>query len=101
MNIRAALTDPPKPLHPAFRYGMLILCLLLLIGNLLLLSRTTDNNPYHRYGNLVITLMLLINLLAFQFHWPTTITMALRVLAWAGTIFACLYTFNRFVPFFS
>ncbi len=93
MKIRAIFTEPPKPAHPAVRYGMLIVCLLLLAWHIqwrfsLLATYTHDRN-----GGAVVVLMLLFNLLAFQFHWPTSVTVALRALAFGWLAFGGFYIY--------
>jgi hypothetical protein len=91
MNIPAIFAEPPKPAHPAFRYGMLVACLLLLAWHIQWRLSLPATYPYDRNSNGVVVLMLLFNHLAYQFHWPTSVTVALRALAWVWLAFGCVY----------
>lgn len=91
---KAISTSPPSlPMHPLERYGILILILGLLAGNLwwyLGLSPTYDGDPYMLF---VVVLVGLFNHLAYSFEWRPAVAVALRALAWGWIVFACLYVF--------
>jgi hypothetical protein len=94
MTLRSCFTDPPKAMHPAYRFGMLALILVLLPRNVVWHINLPRSYPYDRYGNSVVGIMLLLNLLAFQFRWPTAVTATLRDAALAWLVFACFYIFH-------
>ena len=93
MKISSIFTEPIKPLHPVFRYGMLAVCLLLLGWHIQWRFDVPPSYPYDRHGNGVVVLMLLFNHLAFQFQWPVRVTVALRILALGWLAFAVFYLF--------
>lgn len=86
-----AFTEPAKDVNPAYRYGMLAFCFMLLAWDVQWHLRLSPGYPYERYGNTVVGLMLLLNHLAYSFRWPVKITVALRVCDWcwigAGIIY--------------
>jgi hypothetical protein len=85
-----ALTSPPQILYPAFKYGMLI-ALLILVGSAIALRLTLSSRHPDPNGVLVVPIMLLLNHLAYQLRWPLPLMVTLRILAWAGLIFAAYY----------
>ena len=93
MNIRAIFTHPPREGGSTFRYGFLVVCLLLLAFHIQ--WRLTLSPDYRGDRNVggVVALMLLFNHLAFYFRWPTSVTVALRLLAWVWLAFGCFYIF--------
>ena len=93
MNIRTIFAEPAKLAPPAFRYGMLVVCLLLLAWHIQWRLSLSADYPYERNGNGVVALMLLFNHLAYQFRWSTRVTIALRMLAWSWLAFGCFYIF--------
>jgi hypothetical protein len=93
MNLRAILTEPPKESSSAFRYGMLVVFLLLLAFDIRWRIGLSPGYRHDRNGNGVVALMLLFNHLAYQFRWPTSVTAALRLLAWGWLAFGCFYIF--------
>ena len=93
MNIRASFTEPPKERSFTFRYGMLVVCLLLLAFHIQWRLTLSPDYRHDRNGNGVVALMLLFNTLAYQFRWPTSVTVALRLLAWVWLAFGCFYIF--------
>ena len=91
MNLRSILTRPSKPAQPAFQYGMLAFLLLLLALDIWWrLHLPPTWSPGH-YMDGVLILMLLFNHLAYQFKWPLSVTVALRVLAWSWILFGLFY----------
>src|ERR1022692_4257349 len=80
MNIRASFTEPTKERSSAFRYGMLVACLLLLAFHIQWRLTLSPDYRHDRNGNGVVALMLLFNNLAYQFRWPTSVPVALRLL---------------------
>jgi hypothetical protein len=90
MNLRSIFTEPAMQAGPAFRYGMLIVALVLLANDVLFHLRS---GPIDHYMNTVVVLMLLFNHLAFAFKWSTHVTIALRVLAVGWIAFGLPYVF--------
>jgi len=91
MGIRSKRTEPSQVEHPVYRYGMLIVVLVLLVWQTrvyLSLPSSYDGDPY---GGYVVLLMLLFNHLASAFKWPKGIATALWVLAWSWIIFSLFY----------
>ena len=93
MNRQGAFTAPPKQRSPLFRYGMLVVALLLLAFHISWQLSLPPDYPYDRYGSGVIALMLLLNNLAYQFRWSTPVTAGLRLRAWGWIAFGCFYIF--------
>ena len=93
MNIRSIFMEPLKPMHPVYRYGMLVLILYLLAENIRWYFTLTPDWPYDRYGGLIGVLMLLFTHLSFVFRWPTSITVILRVLTFGLILFGGFYVF--------
>jgi len=93
MNIRSNFTEPSNAVHPAFRYGMLVVCLLLLAVHIQWRLTLPSDYRHDPNGNGVVALMLLFNHLAHNFRWPTSVTIALRLLAWGWLAFGCFYIF--------
>jgi hypothetical protein len=91
MNVRASLTEPPKEGGSIFRYGMLVFSLVLLAVHIHWRLTLPPDYPYDRNGNGVVAVMLLLNTLAYQFRWPTSVTVALRLLAWVWLAFGGFY----------
>jgi hypothetical protein len=93
MNIRAFFTAQPPASHWSFRYGMLLVCLLLVAWNVQWHLNLPRDYPYDRYSGTVVVLMLLFNHLAYQFRWPASVTLVLRLFAWVWLVFGCVYIF--------
>lgn len=93
MNLRAMLTEPANESSSTLRYGMLLVVLLLLAFHIQWRLTLPQGYSHDRNGNGIIALTLLFNHLAYQFRWPTAITVALRLLAWGWLIFSCFYIF--------
>ena len=86
MSIRDHLTKPPWDSTPTYRYGMLAACLLLLAFHIKWQITLRDGYPYERYSTGVALIMLLLNHLAYCFPWRTSVTVALRMLAWGWLV---------------
>jgi len=78
-----------KPLSPWYRYGFLALILAAFAGH------ASDSSSRHYYGGFVVPLMLLLNHLAFQFRWPTIVTVLLRAAALAWVVVGGILIFTR------
>ncbi len=87
------LTEPPTVQGPLFRYVMLVVTLLLLASHIYWRLTLSPDYRHDPNGNGVVAPMLLFNTLAFQFSWPTSITVALRLLAWSWLAFGFFYLF--------
>ncbi len=72
---------------------MLVVTLLLLAWHIYWRLTLPPDYRQDPNGNGVVALMLLFNTLAFQFRWPTSITVALRLLAWSWLAFGSFYIF--------
>lgn len=96
MNIRSIFTEPSKPLHPAYSYGMLVVILYLLVKSTRWYLALPPDWPYDRYGDFVVILMLLFLHLSYQFRWPTSVTVILRILALSWTVFGLFYIIYLF-----
>lgn len=94
MSLWSSFSKPAKPSSTAYRFAMLAVCLCLLAGNIHWRAQLSPDYPYHRYDNTVVVLMLLFNHLAYQFRWPTPVTVALRIVAWAWIAFGVFYLFH-------
>ena len=92
-KILGGLTEPPTVQRPLFKYVMLVFTLLLLAMDIHWRLTLPPDYRHDPYGNGVVTLMLLLNILAFQFRWPTFITVALRLLALSWLAFGAFYVF--------
>ena len=88
MGFRSIFTEPSKPAHPAFQYGMLVVILVLLAADV---WWRVSFPPVDRYMNSVVVLILLFNHLAYQFQWPPLGTVAIRILAWGWLVCGLLY----------
>jgi hypothetical protein len=93
MSIRSLSTGPLKADHPAYRYGMLALILVLLAQNIHLYLGLPPAYRGDPYGNGVVGLMLLFVHLAYWFRWPSAIAVALKFLAWGWLVFGAFYIF--------
>jgi hypothetical protein len=93
MNLRTIFTTPPPTSPRGYRYGMLVVCLFLIAQCVAWYLRLPKDYPYDRYSNLVVVLMLLFNHLAYQFRWPSSVALVLRLLAWTWVVFGCFYIF--------
>jgi hypothetical protein len=83
---------PGEPMkRPVFTYALLGFTLLLLGANIYRWINLPVNYQGDRYGNVVVGLGLLFGQLAFNFRWPVLPTVLLRMLAFAWTLFACVY----------
>jgi hypothetical protein len=92
MNLRSIFTEPSKPASAAFRYGMLVFIVGLLVVSVWAYLRLAL--PYNeRCLGVVLSLMLLFNHLAYQFRWPVPATVAIRILAWGWLVFGNIYVF--------
>ncbi|MBM4024425.1 MAG: hypothetical protein FJ280_03340 [Planctomycetes bacterium] len=69
MKARSLFTEPPPSSlsYPAYRYGMLVVILLLLAGNLRLYLSLPPGYIGDPYMNSVVVLMLFFNHLAYSF----------------------------------
>ena len=65
---------------PFYRYGMLFVCLALLLFQVWSFLRFPDTSA-NRYSGLAIVVMLLLNHVAFAFRWPRRMTIILRIMA--------------------
>ena len=92
-KISHAFTEPPKPQHPVFRYAMLLLNVMLLVGYFQWRLTLSQDYRGDRYGNGVLNLMLLFNLLAWQFHWPIALRVAFRLVSVVWLAFGSFYIF--------
>jgi hypothetical protein len=93
MRIRSTFTEPPKPTTPGFRYGVLVIYLLLLALHIQLSFSLSAHYFYEDSLVGVVALMLLFNHLAFVFRWSTRVTIALRMLALSWLAFSFVYIF--------
>lgn len=89
---KAFYSEPTAP-GAAYRYGMLVLCIGLLLWHVVWLAYLPPGYPYERYNGFVVPLMLLLNHLAFAFRWPRRTTPLLRVGAYLWVIIGCFYVF--------
>lgn len=92
MIIRFIFTEPFKPAHPAFRYGMLAVTLCLLTADIRWYLSLPPDWPYDRYGGFIAILSMLFTQLLL-FRWPTSVTVILRVLTLGWVLFAAFYVF--------
>jgi hypothetical protein len=81
MSIRSMFVEPPQLLHPLFRYGMLFIILALLALHVRWYLNLPSTYVGPRHFNSVVLLLLLFNHLAFQFRWPSSISIIFRILA--------------------
>jgi hypothetical protein len=93
MSIRSILMESPRPVHWAYRYGMLAVIFVLLAQSIHWLLALPPAYPYDHYGNLVVVLMLLFNHVAYLFKWPRPVAIAPRLLAWGWLAFGFFYIF--------
>jgi len=91
MNLRSILTQSSKPIHPVYRYGMLVIILLLLVQDVRWYLTLPPTYPYDPYGGLIGVLMLLFLHLAFAFQWRRSVAVALWILAVGWLLFAFFY----------
>jgi hypothetical protein len=95
--MRASLTKwflaEPKTRSAGFQYGFLVVILALLLAQILVLSHRSSSGRTDRFDGFIVPLMLLFNHLAYQFRWSQSVTIVLRVIAWAWIIFALPYIF--------
>ncbi len=87
----AFTTPPPIPMRPIDRYGFLVVILGILIASLWLYLRLPPHYSGDPYRLIIVGLMLLFSHLAYNFAWRPSVTVAVRVLSWSWTIFACFY----------
>jgi hypothetical protein len=93
VSMWSKFVEPAEPAHPAVRYGMLALILVLLAWNIHLFVTLTPGYSGDPYMNGVVVLMLLFNHVAYQFKWPHSATAALRILAWIWLALGLFYIF--------
>jgi hypothetical protein len=86
--LQKTFLQEPSPRGAVFRYGLLAVILALFAYDL------HDPAP-HFFRSLIVPFMLLFNHLAFQFRWPSSIMISLRVVAIAWLIFGCIFIFTR------
>jgi hypothetical protein len=92
-KISAAFTEAPKPVNPVFRNVMLFVIVLLLAGYFQWRLTLSPEYRGDRNGNGIVALMLLTNLLAWQFHWPIAMRVALRLVSVICLAFGSFYIF--------
>jgi hypothetical protein len=86
--IEKMFLQEPSPRPAAFRYGFLAVILALFAYVLY--------QPSPHYLRMLVTgVMILLHHLAFQFHWPRSAMVTLRVIAYAWVIGGCIYIFTR------
>lgn len=83
----------PMAVGVAYRYGMLVFCIGLLLWYFVWLAHLRPGYPYERYNGFVVPLMLLLNHLAFAFRWQRRTTLLLRIAAYLWVIVGCFYVF--------
>jgi hypothetical protein len=93
VNVRSIFTEPNQPSHPAYRYGALVFILSLLAWEICRKMQLPPRYSGDPYGTGVVLLMLLLNHLAYQFRWPTPVTIAFRVAALGWLVFGSFYIF--------
>ena len=82
-----------KAADAAYRYGMLIVILVLLAWQIrwyFTFAHVYNGDPY---GTGILVLALLFNHLAFAFNWPRAVAIALWVLAGSWIVFSLFYVF--------
>jgi hypothetical protein len=83
--IHRHFTEPPKRQHPVIRLSIM----LLLTGfSIYLASKAQPDYRGHYYLNAAVGLVVAFGLLAFNFRWPSRITVVLRALADICLVFA-------------
>jgi len=87
--------EPSKDFGPAYRWGMLVVVLLLLVWDTKWRLNLSHGYSGDRYANLVVSLLLLLNHLAWCFRFPPTVTFALRVLASGWLVVGGAYIFSQ------
>lgn len=90
-SLHAALTEPPKDVTPAYRWGMLAVILALLAVNIMWVLNSRVSSHGAGYSNFVVVLMLLLNHVSGSFRFPRALTLALRVLAWGWVVVGVAY----------
>jgi hypothetical protein len=75
------LSEDPKIMNLRLRNGFMVFFLAFLALQIFPLQEG-------KYGGLVVPIILILNHLAFQYYWPKTLTIALRVIALLWLIFA-------------
>jgi hypothetical protein len=79
-----AFVDDSNLRGAGYRYGMLAIILALILVGVFLPS-------LDYFSRMVCPLMLLFNHLAFQFHWPRPVAIALRAFASFWIVFGAIY----------
>jgi hypothetical protein len=78
-----------------WRYGFLVLLLVLLVWNLSDSSQGLRSQAAGRFSNLIILLMLIFNHIAFSCIPIGRFKTAFRMFSYAWVIFGCVYVFTR------
>jgi hypothetical protein len=78
--------DGAKPASGLYRWGMLIIIVILIAWNIRIHFRYPSSTWHDLGQSLVCPAMLLFNHLAFAFRWPGLLGFAMNVLAFAWLI---------------
>ena len=100
MGILSRFTEPPKPLPPSYRCRTLVL-MLCGLALMIFCSLTATRTPTDRFDldeGVVLVLAFLFYFVAYQFAWPTRVTVILRVLASICVVFSLFYAFYTPTP---
>jgi hypothetical protein len=90
-HVRELLIGDSSRPAPLYRYGMLFVCVALLLTQVWLVLHLPPSYPYDRYDGFIVPLMLLLNHLACAFRWSRPTTLILRIVAWVWLIFGLSY----------
>ena len=85
--------EEPKLRWSAFRYGFLALLIALTVFSAITAAHLSPSAS-GRYFGFIIPPLLLLNHLAFQFRWPRSVQVSLRIgaIVWCGVVL--VYTLN-------
>jgi len=91
-GIRSILIEPRcKPVHPAFKYGMLVAILVLCAWAIRIHIVYDTNSNGDPYLLDVVVILLLLNHLSDSFKWRRGVAVALRICSCLWIVFTFFY----------